>query len=77
MGLQPMEMKMAKKRLPSSDVVERAQELYEQAKSNGTLKAPRGLVHLRCGNGYSRSVPQKEVTYLDYMPDARRELKKP
>ncbi|HEY4113907.1 MAG TPA: hypothetical protein VGM17_07575 [Rhizomicrobium sp.] len=49
-----------------------AQKLFAEAKVSGTLKQPRAIATLIVSSGYTQSVTASAVTYLDYLPEARR-----
>lgn len=50
-----------------------AKQLFSDAKTNGTLKSPRGLIAVALSNGFRHSVSQA-ITYTDYLRDARKQL---
>lgn len=66
---------MSKQKRPyTAAEIERAKSLFAKAQAAGTLKAPAAIAALALSNGYRRTVTQSEVTYRDYLRDARRAL---
>lgn len=54
--------------------IELANKMFASAKVNGTLKAPRAIAALALTNGYRQTITQSEVTFRDYLRDARQAL---
>ncbi|MDH0909638.1 hypothetical protein N5C66_04525 [Rhizobium pusense] len=63
------------KRQYSQQEISLAKRLYGRARMSGTLKRPRAIAALALSNGYRSVVTASEVTFRDYLPDARRTLR--
>lgn len=54
--------------------IELANKMFANAKVNGTLKAPSAIAALAIRNGYRQTITQSEVTFRNYLRDARQAL---
>lgn len=65
---------MTRKTPFTPDEIALAEKLFARAKTTNTLKPPRAIAALALSNGFRQSVTASEVTYRDYLRDARRVL---
>ena len=65
---------MTRKTPFTPDEIALAEKLFARVKTTNTLKPPRVIAALALSNGFRQSVTASEVTYRDYLRDARRVL---
>ena len=63
-------MKNPKRRYTAREIAY-AKRLFAAATAGGFLKPPRAIAALALSSGHRRTVMQSQVTYRDYLRDAR------